>query len=117
MSKQSPLKQFSLAQLHNLVLFDLYIRPYKVLPEWTWEWWQSSSTDETSLQYCLVSYLGYLLGSLFPLHRCCQCILQFQPNGWSDWVNMYNNELCVFFFFSVGFLVSPCITCHFQENR
>ena len=32
MSKQLSFKQFSLAQVHSLVLFDPYIEPYQVLP-------------------------------------------------------------------------------------
>ena len=42
---------------------------------------QSSSTTETSVSDCLVSYLGHRFLSLIPLQRCSRNILQPQPTG------------------------------------
>ena len=42
----------------------------------------NSSITETLPSYCLVSYLGYLLGGgLAPLQICSRSILQLQPAG------------------------------------
>ena len=45
---------------------------------------QSSSITRAILSDCLVSYPGYLLGSLTPLQRCSWCILQPQPTRPQD---------------------------------
>ena len=42
---------------------------------------QSSSITATSSSDCLMSYPGHSFGSLIPLQRCSQCIVQPQPTG------------------------------------
>ena len=88
MSKQFNFKQFNLAQVYSLVLFDPQIGPYHVLPLRATEDLgsdgnegvlcipQSSSINVATASDNLVSYQDTHWGSLAPLQRCSRCNLQ-----------------------------------------
>ena len=94
MSKQSYFEQFSFAKVHSLVLFDLWIEPYQVLPLWARVDLgemaitgysavpRSSNITEASQSNCLVSYSGHsLMGSYPSVEK--QSVYSTAPADWA----------------------------------
>ena len=92
MSKQFYFKQFSLAQVRSLVLFEPLIGPYQVLPLWGRVDLRAMAMKRYSAfpkapallepHYQIVKcYIQDTRWGSYPLQRCSRCILLPQPTG------------------------------------